>query len=420
MRIRHGLGWALAVLIGGAGLLSVVPDLLSPVSDSLALSARFPFAQLISLRSLLAVLIGGVALIFAVVAAVRLIRREGGARTATVAVILVASTLAHAWILNDRGLDTSARVEAGGEPVVDPADWDGELTVLVFNTYFEEGDRDALAAAVRDAGADVIVLPETDTGYAISLAENLTQDGLAFNVFSSLGEATSGTPVNAETGGNSDAPAPEPAPAGGATPEATAEATGQETPGAGATAEASTGSGTGSGTDSDTDATTVLVSTALGDYERAERPAGLGKGNLLLLPVGQEPTAQRPAIMGVHTIAPTVGQRDAWRASVRAALAPCRDGGAGATPTPHLVIAGDFNATLDNHPMKDRGPCVDAAQLTGTGGLATWSTRTGTPYLGATIDHVLVDPGSWRPVASQVLDIPGSDHRALIVELAAA
>ncbi|RJQ79261.1 endonuclease/exonuclease/phosphatase family protein [Pseudonocardiaceae bacterium YIM PH 21723] len=81
------------------------------------------------------------------------------------------------------------------------------------------------------------------------------------------------------------------------------------------------------------------------------------------------------------------------------------------TPT---IIAGDFNATLDHGPFRAamRG-CRDAASDTGTGLVPTWPAE----LPAVQIDHVLSAGG---PVARrvEVLDLPGSDHRALVVTMA--
>lgn len=81
------------------------------------------------------------------------------------------------------------------------------------------------------------------------------------------------------------------------------------------------------------------------------------------------------------------------------------------------MVAGDFNATLDHAVMRELGGCADAAVQGGVGGLATWPTSTRTALFGATIDHVLVDAVTWRTRWAEVVQVAGSDHRALVVEL---
>ncbi len=79
------------------------------------------------------------------------------------------------------------------------------------------------------------------------------------------------------------------------------------------------------------------------------------------------------------------------------------------------VVAGDFNATLDHAALRtvlSRG-YVDAAEARGDGLIPTWP-ATMVPF--APLDHVLVD----RRVAVRdyrVLDVAGTDHRAVYAEV---
>jgi endonuclease/exonuclease/phosphatase (EEP) superfamily protein YafD len=80
------------------------------------------------------------------------------------------------------------------------------------------------------------------------------------------------------------------------------------------------------------------------------------------------------------------------------------------------VVAGDFNATLDNWRLRrllSRG-YRDAAAERGTGLTPTWSALHGIAAL--TIDHVLVPPGV-AVRAVEAVAIRGTDHRALVVHL---
>jgi endonuclease/exonuclease/phosphatase (EEP) superfamily protein YafD len=81
------------------------------------------------------------------------------------------------------------------------------------------------------------------------------------------------------------------------------------------------------------------------------------------------------------------------------------------------IMAGDFNATLDHPELRDlldRG-YTDAADAVGKGLVWTWpARRLRAPPL--TIDHVLVDRRV-RVERVTVVQVPGSDHRAVIAEL---
>jgi endonuclease/exonuclease/phosphatase (EEP) superfamily protein YafD len=90
-----------------------------------------------------------------------------------------------------------------------------------------------------------------------------------------------------------------------------------------------------------------------------------------------------------------------------------------ATPTGAVrILAGDFNATLDHAELRDvigRG-YEDAGERIGSGLEGTWPSNRDIPPA-ITIDHVLADARcgirSYR-----VLKVQGSDHRALLVDIA--
>ena len=362
--VRRAIGWAVVALIGVLSLLILFPDLLGFASDSARLSVVYPFAQLIALRSGLVVGFGLMALVTGASALIRILRREGGRRTTAVALILLIAAVGHAWVLCSRGLGNDesapAAIAPAGSISADPADWDGGLTTFSFNTHYSEAHKVELAVAIRRAAAEVVVLPETSAEYGQAIADLLAQDGLRYTVFSA--------------GDQKD----------------------------------------------DADPTTVLVSAVIGDYEQAQAPAGAGHGTVLLRPAGGAELNghRRPTILGVHTHAPVPGSMEEWLTSVEVVVGQCR--GAGQGPEPGLVVAGDFNATLDHAPMKDLGGCADAGLEAGIGGVSTWPTSSHTTLLGSPIDHVLADSSAWRARSASVLTLSGSDHRALVVELAAA
>jgi endonuclease/exonuclease/phosphatase (EEP) superfamily protein YafD len=82
---------------------------------------------------------------------------------------------------------------------------------------------------------------------------------------------------------------------------------------------------------------------------------------------------------------------------------------------PALVV-GDLNATPDHSAFRagTRG-CADAASERGAGLRGTWP-ASWPPAVGAPIDHVLTANGP-RAREVAVADVPGSDHRALVVRL---
>jgi endonuclease/exonuclease/phosphatase (EEP) superfamily protein YafD len=85
-----------------------------------------------------------------------------------------------------------------------------------------------------------------------------------------------------------------------------------------------------------------------------------------------------------------------------------------ARPAP--IVAGDFNATLDHAPLRRALHGVkDAAAGTGLGLTGTYHSRL-PRWAGIRIDHVLV-PDEAEITRYEIVDIPGTDHRAVLVSL---
>jgi endonuclease/exonuclease/phosphatase family metal-dependent hydrolase len=113
-------------------------------------------------------------------------------------------------------------------------------------------------------------------------------------------------------------------------------------------------------------------------------------------------------IVAVHIQAAIHGNANTWRRELSSLPPP--------NPARVRVLAGDFNSTFDHGAFRsilDRG-YVDAAEQMGEGLSSTWSTwPSGLPL---TIDHILIANRS--AVSSYaVLDLPGSDHNAILAEL---
>lgn len=91
---------------------------------------------------------------------------------------------------------------------------------------------------------------------------------------------------------------------------------------------------------------------------------------------------------------------------------------------PDLVV-GDFNATTDHPPMRELAQAGyrSVAELANEGWQPTWPANAGASVLGipvpnvVVIDHVLVGP-TYAAVGTHTLDLPESDHRALVAEVA--
>ncbi|MFT2748813.1 endonuclease/exonuclease/phosphatase family protein [Clavibacter sp. Sh2036] len=164
--------------------------------------------------------------------------------------------------------------------------------------------------------------------------------------------------------------------------------------------------------------TTILISAAYGDYRLDE-----SRGTTSVLPtVIMEPVdGNGPVIMAVHPVSPIPEQMDNWRADLAWLGQRCDEG--------NVIIAGDFNATLDHmsryggtpterDQVTDLGQCVDAARASGNAAVGTWPT--GVPaLLGTPIDHIMATPG-WAVTGFRVVedrDGAGSDHRPIVAQL---
>lgn len=113
-----------------------------------------------------------------------------------------------------------------------------------------------------------------------------------------------------------------------------------------------------------------------------------------------------------HPMPPLADRVDPWREE----LAALRDAAAGDRGTP-TVLAGDFNASQDHAAFRrilDTG-LRDAARLAGQDRTPSWPART-LPVFGTQIDHVLVS-GDFAARDARFLDLAGTDHRALVVDL---
>lgn len=121
---------------------------------------------------------------------------------------------------------------------------------------------------------------------------------------------------------------------------------------------------------------------------------------------------QRLRMQVAHPMPPMPGQLDVWRTELGRLRAYAA--GRGEEPT---LIAGDFNATQDHAAFRavlDTG-LRDSARATGISRTPSWPSTTA-PVLGAQIDHVLASR-ALRPRTARFLELPHTDHRALLVEL---
>jgi endonuclease/exonuclease/phosphatase (EEP) superfamily protein YafD len=120
------------------------------------------------------------------------------------------------------------------------------------------------------------------------------------------------------------------------------------------------------------------------------------------------PGAPPVRVKAVHPVTPLHDDLAFWEHSLRSLPR--------ATPDGELrLLAGDFNATLDQHELRDLigSGYVDAGDATGIGLQGTYPARR---RLRITIDHVLVDRRA-RVTSASVHLMPGSDHRALVARI---
>lgn len=148
--------------------------------------------------------------------------------------------------------------------------------------------------------------------------------------------------------------------------------------------------------------TTVLAAPRLGDVRVAPVDAGGLYGWLEV--AGGALGGVR--VLAAHPVAPTPGFVRRWSDELDA-LAAWRTAAGGPT-----VIAGDLNTTTEHRALAALG---DARA---PGRPPTWPTRW-PRWLGFRIDHVLAG-GGIAVRATRVLDLPGSDHRAVLATLGQA
>jgi endonuclease/exonuclease/phosphatase (EEP) superfamily protein YafD len=118
-----------------------------------------------------------------------------------------------------------------------------------------------------------------------------------------------------------------------------------------------------------------------------------------------------PTVLAIHLAAPWVQPLDRFRNDLEKLPATLRDvargAGAGA-----VIVAGDFNATMDMQPFRrllDEG-YRDAGEQVGAGLTRTYPSKPWRkPVIG--IDHVLVR--NCTATSAGTVEVPGSDHRGL-------
>jgi endonuclease/exonuclease/phosphatase (EEP) superfamily protein YafD len=159
--------------------------------------------------------------------------------------------------------------------------------------------------------------------------------------------------------------------------------------------------------------TSLLTSVDLGEYtfDRAAKTT-----EVLPTLVATPSNGASPTIIAVHAVAPIPGQFHNWPADLELLAQLCQGD--------NIVMAGDFNATIDHFsglgdaPGAALGDCFDAALSSGNAALGTWPTRIPALF-GSPIDHIMATQ-DWKVSGMRVvgsLDGDGSDHRPVMAQL---
>jgi endonuclease/exonuclease/phosphatase (EEP) superfamily protein YafD len=156
--------------------------------------------------------------------------------------------------------------------------------------------------------------------------------------------------------------------------------------------------------------TVLLISTALGDYSLAADQGDTGTSPSIIA-VASSPAS--PTIVAAHAMAPEIGKLTQWRKDLAWLADKCKQ--------PNVIMAGDFNASIDN--VSGLGPapmgnCGDVGFKLGGASIGTWPTSLPV-LLGAQIDHVFYS-AEFKPIGCRVLTgNPSalSDHRPIVATL---
>lgn len=150
----------------------------------------------------------------------------------------------------------------------------------------------------------------------------------------------------------------------------------------------------------------LLVSTALGEYRKTDTAPVRAAG------VSAAPAnGVGPSLVAVHPIAPLPRYEAEWRQDIESVYRLCE-------ADESLIIAGDFNSTLD-HQRALGFDCADGAIEAGSGGVGTWPVRL-PELLGAPIDRVLHNTNEYIGSDAAVIEVGSSDHHGLLVRLSPA
>lgn len=228
---------------------------------------------------------------------------------------------------------------------------DGSITLMQFNTQGGRVPVSDLANAIEENGVDVVTLAETSLSHGEKLVQELAARGLSFQIFHNKRSKYL----------------------------------------------------------ADWGSTVVLISAGMGKYAEKEAPQSLQEKNVVALAVAPV-SGKGPAVLAVHAESPSESGRvmQVWREEISALYGLCKENS-------NMIIAGDFNSTVDHEVSLGGSPCNDAMIQAGSGGLGTWPSNI-SPYLGSVIDRVLLPPG-YRGSEGKLVEAGSSDHRGIIVRI---
>lgn len=143
------------------------------------------------------------------------------------------------------------------------------------------------------------------------------------------------------------------------------------------------------------------------------------EGNLVAARLRVPGVSVEPTLVSVHLMSPIAGDENTfadWNRKITAARSEFAAYAEAAGPAA-VIIAGDFNSTVDMRQFRDLLDVgyQEAVRQTGAGFGPTYSPHPRIPPL-ITIDHVLTRNSTAMSI--HTVDVPGSDHRALLATVA--
>ena len=228
-----------------------------------------------------------------------------------------------------------------------------DVTVLAWNTLGDATGSEAIADLALETGAEIVVLPETTRATGEEVAAMMGDAGAPMQSFTTAYDEVSKAR-----------------------------------------------------------STTVLISTALGEYIADEE---LRSTSVLPSVIASPLDGSGPRIIAVHAVAPIPGEMQHWREDLQWLKGACVGG--------NVIMAGDFNSTIDHYgglgvDGGTIGECRDAAVASDNAAVGSWPASL-PALLGSPIDHVMATE-NWTVTGMRVIqshDGFGSDHRPVLAQL---